>query len=429
MKYIPRLFISVNCWRWLYTTTDLIETLLLKKQRSNEEVLDLLSQRRKYHRNLINKRIQLFTFIVLSNIYRTQGEHASVYLSFMVPPTGESFVPFYETESTRWAFPEEDIFITSIAFHGVEAGGHIIPYHDALHHSASESPHPLVYHHTILHQGSMDETQLTWKHFSELDHSTWSHGAIMYGTTVKNTSFGDYGLRLRKDAPIFTCMHAKNSKSFNVEFIALWEIEYEILDSGNPDPRSMVIGWFSIPPTFNGDFENENYELKERRLIEQKIPLAQDVKLMGWILHHHHWLNELVIKLNNKVLFDIGVNDKNHPMPANDEEVNWLRDDDGSSSSSIGIPIFKGEYLFIDVIAEKPTERNNGPLGLSLFFTVNDGSDTLVTMHDLFSSQPQIRDPQEKNLKLMSKVESWNNYVTYYDHHNYNISQATLLKE
>mmetsp|Transcript_7806 Transcript_7806/g.10121 ORF Transcript_7806/g.10121 Transcript_7806/m.10121 type:complete len:156 (+) Transcript_7806:71-538(+) len=134
----------------------------------------------------------------------------------------------------------------------------------------------------------------------------------------------------------------------------------------------------------------------------------------------------MIIKLNNnKILFQFGKNNKNNPIPKGDSKINWLINPSSSSSknhgdeneeeyekelepyendgnhtmmmavhgypmsrSDIGISILKDDYLFFHVVAEKPTEHNNGPLGLSLFFTFDDGTDTLYTMYDLFSSKP-----------------------------------------
>ena len=92
-----------------------------------------------------------------------------------------------------------------------------------------------LYHHTVLHTGSI----------AGFNHA--AHGGIVYGTPMgtasSTTSFPPYGIRLRPETRIYTCMHAQNVHSRPFVFEAQWNISYEVLKESLPDPRAIISGW------------------------------------------------------------------------------------------------------------------------------------------------------------------------------------------
>jgi hypothetical protein len=86
--------------------------------------------------------------------------------------------------------------------------------------------------------------QDSWLHTEPKDTSTWSHAPFMYGTALKTTSYEPFGIRLRPDAPVFSCIHARNKRSKPLDFNVHWEMEYEVLVSPDADPRAMLVAWF-----------------------------------------------------------------------------------------------------------------------------------------------------------------------------------------
>ena len=98
----------------------------------------------------------------------------------------------------------------------------------------NQHEHQFVYHHTALHVGSL----------SEFSHA---HAGIAAGTpgggANKTTSFYPYGLRLRPETPLFSCIHAQNKLLVPMVFETQWNFSYEVLVSSMPDPRALVAGW------------------------------------------------------------------------------------------------------------------------------------------------------------------------------------------
>jgi hypothetical protein len=356
---------------------------------------------------------------------------APVSFTFTVPPTNGQFVPVYKVDETRKAFPPEDILITEISFKGVTTrdGSEVVPFHDVLKIEHAELL-DLEFHHSLMHQGSADETYANWAHFTEKDVTSWSHGAIMYGTSLKKTSFKPFGTRLHKDvADIYTCIHAKNNRAITIDFVADWEIEYEILSSPEPDPRSMIVGWFSLP-FFEPNEDAGVDETSLHVLVETDLVMKKDAKLLGWAMHHHNWLYEVDLKVNNHTFFAVGLDKDLDPVPSSDGIINWLKSenynheldkeitDEHNNTVTIigehdvdefGYEVFAGEALQMDVIAGNPSKQTKGPLGVSLYFRLNDGTESLVHGSDLFA--PPHDHIGETNLELKEKVDRWNRYI------------------
>jgi hypothetical protein len=342
------------------------------------------------------KLLSLLFFIPFS-----EAKHAKVYFPFVVPPTQGGYKAVFETNS-RLSFPEGDILVSEITFVGVKCNGKNIPYHAHNMHLAETSE--LVFHHSILHQGSLDDLE-SWQHFKPEDNSTWSHGAIMYGTTPKRTSFEPYGIRMRPESPIFTCIHAKNMMDVEVVFVAEWAVEYEMIDEDSDKERSLVTGWFSLPPINPAPLQ-PGQKKPNRVLIENDLVMVTNAKLKGWILHHHGWLHELVVKVENKIVFRISMDDPDHPLPDNDDTVHWISPHKGEG----GVALAKNQSIQIEVVAENPVDHLVGPMGLSLYFTCDDGMDILEHMTDMFLP-PQPRSLEFVDQELMEKVTEWNQHL------------------
>lgn len=374
----------------------------------------------------------MYAFIVLFSIVSDAfAERADVTFTFNVPPTDGMFVPVYKTDETRLSFPDEDIIITEISFKGVFTDEHeVIPFHDELKIDYSASL-DFVFHHTLLHQGSTDETYDGWAHFTEKDNSTWAHGAIIFGTSIKTTSFKPFGTRLHKNiADIFACIHAKNLKEYNVDFIVEWAIEYELVKV-SPDPRAMVAGWFSLP-YFDPNEEADVDESSLHVLVEIDLVMRKDVRLIGWVIHHHKWLYEVDLKVENRTFFAVGKGKDTDPIPESDGKIHWLKSDsydhsldtqvtdsDGTIVTEIGIhdteefgyDVDEGQALQIEVIAGNPTMQTKGPLGISLYFRCKDGTESLVHGSDLFSPYADRLAARGIDKAMLKKVDDWNHYI------------------
>lgn len=370
--------------------------------------------------------------VLLSIVLDIFAEVAPVTFTFNVPPTNGMFAPVYKTDEARFSFPEEDIIITEISFKGVFTNeGEVVAFHDALNIDYSASL-DLVFHHTLLHQGSNDESYEGWAHFTDKDVTTWSHGAIMFGTSVKTTSFKPFGSRLHKDvADIYACIHAKNNKDFPVDFISTYEIEYEIVTSSLPDPRAMVAGWFSLP-YFDPNDEAEVDESSLHVLVETDLVMRKDARLLGWVIHHHKWLYEIDLKISNETIFAVGKGQDTDPIPNSDGEIHWLKSDKYDHSKDMmdeagsliigkhgteefGYPVYTGESLQMEVIAGNPTMQTKGPLGISLYFHCNDGAESLEHGSDLFSPYVDRDSPLTRTVgvdkQMQKKVDAWNKYI------------------
>lgn len=390
----------------------------------------------------------IYILISSLSILCINAEHAKVYFPFIVHPTYGGYEAIYNVDS-RNSFPKGDILISEISFIGVGCNGKKIPYHaHSMMHGSSSEMQPmsksvdLMFHHSILHQGSLDDMDGTWKHFTQNDNTTWSHGAIMYGTEPKRTSFMPYGIRMRQETPIFTCMHSKNNLNITVEFLAEWEIEYEYINNVNNDHPTLVTGWYSMPPVL--PMPRHHDQIRPMHILfEMDLPLIKNVSLKGYILHHHGWLYELVGKVNQRsiTLFKMSQDDVNYPIPDEDDTVIWIYSDDrktvtnegignvkqnlrvnereknslnknsvNNKFDNIGIPIYEGEDIQIEIIAEVPQDHNVGPLGLSLYFTCDDGTDYLKHMNDIHL-KPRYRAEDQMDSDMFKKVALWNRYL------------------
>ena len=59
---------------------------------------------------------------------------------------------------------------------------------------------------------------------------------------------------------------------------------------------------------------------------------------------------------------------RSHSMMGEDTAVRWLRPREGGLAEDLaegGVPIAAEESLFADIVAERITARNNGPLSMS----------------------------------------------------------------
>lgn len=246
-------------------------------------------------------------FLFFCIAYISSSDVATVQLPYNVPPSAGNYIALTSTNLTRAAFPPEDILVTAISFIGVKGNGTDIPYHADIEHKIMQDPNtvkPLLqYHHTNLHQGSGDVTQQTWAHFSEKDESTWHFGTIIYGTTPKTTSFLPFGIRLRPDDPIFSCMHARNDLAEKIDFVAHWAIEYEVLREHSADPRSLLVAWLGVSPVsmhIAGGTKTSMIEV----FMPYGIPFVKSISIRGFTVHRHHWIRRIEVRV---ILFTVPI--------------------------------------------------------------------------------------------------------------------------
>ena len=208
-------------------------------------------------------RLVIFSGTLLSRA-ETKKVVENVSLPFVVPHTGRNYtVVALDAKASRKAFPGEDIFVTALRFKGLEVNGEEVMFHmrdemlrregkttlhrppegfptlngetlalrltndivtpERNHHPSagtiyenhpmqailspgfywayppftSGSTNDFVFHHSVIHQGTSG---------SGFGHD---HAAISYGTVKKENRFEPYGIRLRPQSPIFSCLHAR----------------------------------------------------------------------------------------------------------------------------------------------------------------------------------------------------------------------------
>lgn len=272
--------------------------------------------------------------------------------------------------------------IRSIAFNGVQVHGLDIPVHGER--AAGSEGHLLYeFHHTAIHQGSIDDP---WKHGTPLDVTTMLHGPFIAGTTTKNTTFGKFGIRLRPEAAVFDCIHARNSGEDRVEFVAHYTIDYEILTSAIPDDRSLQIAFanVNILPVQSKD---------PTRGLPVSIKFYKSVKIQGVGLHHHPWLKEVRIYVAggsiSKYPFQRFLAAVIEGSKSDDGHLHWFE---------AGIQLGHGDYLHFDITGAIPQGNAQGsalsgsslgsemsimPIALSVLFTCDDGSDHTPLLSDV----------------------------------------------
>jgi len=282
----------------------------------------------------------------------TWAERAVVNLPFVVSPTGEGefAVVNLNASTARAAFPPGDIMITSLRFRGLYVDGERILFHmhlnmlkvpferrkyhlqwsqgvpvlvpvDMILPERNRNPQPgtpywnktistplpegyilayppfdrfdddYVFHHNVIHQGTG----------GDFDHE---HAAISYGTSEKVNDFAPYGIRLRPDSPIFSCLHASNSMQEPATFVARWEAEYEAMPAPPArDPRALVVAWVHTEPLRSLNMvawkERLNLDTDAAEFTHPfRVTLHKAVKLVAIMVHSHHWLRRLTINHN-----------------------------------------------------------------------------------------------------------------------------------
>ena len=389
----------------------------------------------------------------------THAERAAFEISFPVVPTtsvvNRAYVDRYaipHSVDARRHFPPEDIMIRAIDFHGVFADGkeHIPYHHEAEAHGLPNEAFHLVYHHQVIHfgskmqfyrgQDSVPENDNTWIMGSGKDVTSWAHAPFGFGSSYpKAASFKPFGVRLRPEAAVFACLHAKNTGNATVNFVAKWEIEFERLASPAPDPRALLGAWLVLPPGFQHALEpTEGWAPTLEDAVSHfsftiEVAFGKDVRVRGYQLHRHAWLIGMKVRTGKgDVLLSTGpttlaevpmvlparlnrprtpstggdgeygeysatelaaVEARSHIMMGEDTAIRWLRPREGGSAEVFaeglaggGVPIAAGESLFADIVAERITARNNGPLSMSWLFTCNDGTDHVEYLDDVLKS-------------------------------------------
>jgi len=331
----------------------------------------------------------------------TKTLHASVRFYFEVSQTGRGSYDVVNITSARQSFPPEDILVTGITFDGVRIQGVAIQNHMQIHDGTAKNvagnlpsgdylsslpapppgmkwaPIPIdkfVYHHTLLHTGSI----------AGFSHA--AHGGIVYGTPSaisSTTSFFPYGIRLRPETRIFTCMHAQNLHHHPIVFEALWNISYESLKSSLPDPRALLTGW--VHTTIMA-YERGSEESRRGFTHPFQITFMKSVRVVGFTVHNHAWAKSITIEHADQVFFSLNMHSHDHMIMRNesrrrlhgdDKKVHWLGTPEHIKQQESMMVNFTG--MFVD---DYDWETQ---LGLSFYVLCDDMTDHLSHIPDLYT--------------------------------------------
>lgn len=312
------------------------------------------------------------------------GLRTDVTLPFEIPFSRDGEFVIGTESSAREFFPQKDIFISVFEFKGVSLpDGTPVVFHHHLNKSAEHRSHDdwwspdktmrdppgtfeddFVYHHTILHQGTRS---------APFVHS--SQTPLVYGTTAKRTSFAPYGIRLRPDSPIFSCMHGLNIATKSTTYQAHWRIEYRVLDSSKSSPRSIIAGWLHCCGPLAQKTSGEELNLP------LQITFSKNVTLLAFVVHNHAWLQGLKIESRGEKLLTMkGAEAKS----MDDAHLKWLKD------GPRRMP--KGSSLTAHVAAffESPHDASL-PMGITFYVLADDRTDSLNLNSDLFFKEYDIK--------------------------------------
>jgi|AntAceMinimDraft_5_1070358.scaffolds.fasta_scaffold67220_1 hypothetical protein len=343
----------------------------------------------------------LFVGFVVVGSRAAEIQHASVRFQFEVLPTSPGSYQIVNISSARRFFPPEDILITSFTFDGVRVQGVKIFDHMTIHEAtAGEAAAPpksinsiaeglpslppgmkwaplpinkLVYHHSLLHTGS----QAGFSH---------AHGGIVYGTpgggTNKTTSFYPYGVRLRPEAIIFTCLHAQNLLELPILFETKWDIAFEVLKTTQPDPRALITGWVHTSAEVH---EVNSVEALKGFFHLFQVVFAKSVRVVCFVVHNHAWAKSITVEHRNQTVLSLNLRQTVTHHEGMENSKHWHLDDKKLKWFDTPEHVQRGESLMVNFTGKYVDDYDwAAPLGFSFYVVCDDMTDHVNRISDLY---------------------------------------------